>query len=228
VLTFSQWRVRWEPRYQWIGAAGGILAGAALVFGLSASRDEEVSRSALATVGQATQPVEGSAEPPVAAAPRSEGRGMLTRGPDVTAEDADTRIDTIFALSADGSESAAAALAAAALGDPDPSVREDAVLALGEIGGRIGRQTLTQALADPDINVQKAAVEAFADLGGGESARALTLALQDDDPELRAEAVDALADVGGDAAIELLRYAAKDEIPAVREAAEEYLAEMTR
>lgn len=143
-------------------------------------------------------------------------------------DDVAARLDRVLELLVDGEEGAAPALAALALGDSSFLVREEAVAALGEVGGVVGIQALTQALNDANADVQEAAVRAFVDIGSGDAVRALTLVLSDPDPSLRGAAVDALADIGSAAAVGALRQAARDDNDAVREAARNYLAERER
>ncbi|HEU4530592.1 MAG TPA: HEAT repeat domain-containing protein [Steroidobacteraceae bacterium] len=138
------------------------------------------------------------------------------------------RLDSVLELLVDGDEGAAATLAAMAVGDSSSLVREEAVAALGDVGGSIASQALIQALSDPDARVKEAAVRALAHLASDDAVRALSIALSDPEPSLRGAAVDALADIGSHAAVEALRVAARDESSAVREAAGSYLAELTR
>jgi len=69
---------------------------------------------------------------------------------------------------------------AAALGDWEASVREEAVDVLGELSGETAIPLLEQALLDPDSDVQEAAIAALADIGGDQAAWALATALNDD------------------------------------------------
>lgn len=126
-----------------------------------------------------------------------------------------------------GSDEAEAALAAAALLDPESSVREEAVYGLGEIGGEAGVAILEQALMDPERSVREAAVEAFTAIGGEDSAGALAVALNDEDASLREQAVYALGEVGGETAISLVHQALADEQDSVRDAAAEVLDELS-
>lgn len=143
----------------------------------------------------------------------------------LTDHDANVRTDAASTLADVGSDQAAAALAIAALNDGDTSVRQEAVYALGVIGGEIGIRTLQQALIDPDNEVREAAIQAFANIGGDRSAMALAVVLNDSDASLRAEAVDALGEIGGETATHLLRQALADERSSIREDAAELLAE---
>lgn len=140
--------------------------------------------------------------------------------------DVGQRLDAVIELANRGGSDATAALVAAAQGDTDAAVREEAVSALGEIDSEISRDALAHALTDADVSVRRAAVEALADLGGQASALSLKRALHDREVSVRAEAVDALGGIGGSESIALLRQAARDEAGVVREAAGEYLAEL--
>lgn len=142
-------------------------------------------------------------------------------------EDGKTRLAAVTALTIVGGDQAAAALTTVALSDADSAVRQEAVYALGEIGGEGGFEVLKHALFDPDLSVREAAVDAFADIGGEKSALALAVVLKDADASLRAEVVDALGEIGGHAATRLLRQAAMDEQRVVREAAADLLAELS-
>lgn len=55
-----------------------------------------------------------------------------------------------------------------ALSDEDPSLRTDAVYALGEIGGEAAIRALQQALADERSIVREAAAETLAELSSEE------------------------------------------------------------
>jgi len=55
---------------------------------------------------------------------------------------------------------------AVALGDPDAGVREEAVYALGKIGGPTAISLLRFALADQEAAVREAAVQILAELTG--------------------------------------------------------------
>lgn len=120
----------------------------------------------------------------------------------------------------------ATVLLAAALGDWDASVREEAVDVLGDLSGEAAIPLLEQALVDPDSDVQEAAIAALADIGGEQAARALATALNDDNTALRENTVDALGDIGGKTATRLLQRALADQERLVRDAAAEHLAEL--
>jgi HEAT repeat protein len=145
----------------------------------------------------------------------------------LVAEDVKVRLAAVTSLTIVGGDQAAAALTTVALTDADPAIRQEAVYALGEMGGEQGFEVLKHALFDPDVSVREAAVDAFADIGGEKSALALTVVLKDADASLRAEVVHALGEIGGQAATRLLRQAAMDEQRVVREAAADLLAELS-
>ena len=152
-------------------------------------------------------------------------QGALERA--LTSEDPNVRVAGVLDLTDAGGDRAAAALAAAALSDPDARVREEAVRGLGELGRPASIEALEQALLDPEQDVREAVIEALTDIGGAASAWALVLALGDQAASLREDAVYALGEIGGDFAVDILRQALADEEAAVREAAEETLAELT-
>ena len=114
----------------------------------------------------------------------------------------------------------------AALRSEDSWEREEAVEALGEIGGPESAQILGVALKDEDEDVRQAAIAALAHIGGDQSAQVLAIALEDEDEWFREEAVEALGEIGGDRAIRLLEQALSDEYEGVRDTAEELLEEL--
>ncbi len=212
---------RWSP---WLGAAAGVLVGAALVLGFPDVRGVDSTMRLAGTSSPAAIQVYRVGAHASSAPPELSGNRVTVDPTD----DIAARLERVLELLVNGDESAATALAALALGDSSSSVREEAVAALGDVGGVIGIQTLTQALNDTNADVQEAAVRAFVDIGSDDAVRALTLALSDPDPALRGAAVDALADIGSAAAVGALRQAARDESDSVREAAVNYLAERAR
>ncbi len=114
----------------------------------------------------------------------------------------------------------------AALRSEDSWEREEAVEALGELGGPESAQFLGVALKDEDEDVRQAAIAALAQIGGDQAARVLAVALEDEDEWVREEAVEALGEIGGDSAIRLLEEALSDEYEGVRDTAEELLEEL--
>ena len=71
---------------------------------------------------------------------------------------------------------------------PDPEVRPAALVALGEVGGPLGKKTLENALDDGNENVRAAAVRGLARLGP-EAAELLLRAVRDPARIVRAESV---------------------------------------
>jgi len=114
----------------------------------------------------------------------------------------------------------------AALRSEDSWEREEAVEALGEIGGPESAQFLGVALTDEDEDVRQAAIAALAHIGGDRAAQVLAVALEDEDEWFREEAVEALGEIGGNSAIRLLEQALSDEYEGVRDTAEELLEEL--
>ncbi len=123
-------------------------------------------------------------------------------------------------------ESTDLTLLIAALRSEDSWEREEAVEALGEIGGPESAQFLGVALRDEDEDVRQAAIAALAHIGGDRAAQVLAVALDDEDEWFREEAVEALGEIGGDSAIRLLEQALSDEYEGVRDTAEELLEEL--
>ncbi len=149
------------------------------------------------------------------------GAPLTTRAAD--GREAAAALPVIDDLLVERSDQAGATLARMAAADPDARVREEAVTALGDVGGSEARSALELALIDPDRDVRKAAIEGLTALGGDESARALAIVQSDGDPRLRQDAVHALGEIGGATSTQLLRQALLDEDPAVRQAAAELL-----
>ncbi len=114
----------------------------------------------------------------------------------------------------------------AALRSEDSWEREEAVEALGEIGGPESAQFLGGALRDEDEDVRQAAIAALAQIGGDRAAQVLGVALEDEDEWFREEALEALGEIGGNSAIRLLEQALSDEYEGVRDTAEELLEEL--
>jgi HEAT repeats len=114
----------------------------------------------------------------------------------------------------------------AALRSEDSWEREEAVEALGEIGGPESAQFLGVALTDEDEDVRQASIAALAHIGGDRAAQVLAVALEDEDEWFREEAVEALGEIGGNSAIRLLEQALSDEYDGVRDTAEELLEEL--
>ena len=104
----------------------------------------------------------------------------------------------------------------AALDDPDPSVREDAIEDLGDRGDPEGISGLQRALYSEHPWLKLSAIEALADIGTDDAALALGPHLSDDDKEMREAVVDALADIGTEVARGYLHQALSDSDPNVR------------
>ncbi len=145
----------------------------------------------------------------------------------LTDGDPNVRSDAVAELASLGDTQALAAVAAAAIGDPNAAVREEAVYALADIGDPSGLAVIEHAFGDIDVAVRRAAVSSFADLADAESVTALAIVLNDQDPSMRAEAVEALGEIGGATAIRMLRQATADSEDFIRQAAAEYLAELS-
>ena len=144
-------------------------------------------------------------------------------------DSADTAANRLHAVTllATGDDSAALPTLLAAITDPDPAIREEAIFGIGALGGTGNINQLQTALLDPQPRVREAAIEALTDIGADRAATAAALSglLHDRDPVIRAEAVDALADIGGEAARRYLRRATQDPDALIRETAASYLAE---
>lgn len=136
-------------------------------------------------------------------------------------EDANDRLDAVSALGQSDDDQAANLLASTASFDTHPSVRAEALYALGAINVDAQNQALRRALTDADRNVRKAAISALEEIGTESSVPNLAIALKDADASVRAAAADALGEIDGDAARRLLQQALSDESSVVREAAAE-------
>ena len=129
-----------------------------------------------------------------------------------------------------GPEAASAAPQLAhALRDPEPAVRNDAVLALGQLG-KAAVPHLTLALQEQDPHVRQAAA-LFLGRIGPEAAPAvpgLALALQDKEASVRVAAVIALSHIGprAGAAVPALIQSLEDPDPSVRSYASTSLSEI--
>lgn len=111
----------------------------------------------------------------------------------------------------------------ALLDDPQPSVREDAVESLAELGTSAAITGLRYALSDQSDTVRRLAIEGLASIGSDEAVAAIVLVVDDPDVDLRELAVDELADIGSEAAMVVLQAFLADEDPRVRELAMESL-----
>lgn len=140
------------------------------------------------------------------------------------------RLEAVSELASLKSKSVVEALAATAVHDRDPSVREEAVLALGgmESDDETVTMTLERALLDPIPLVRNAAIEAAVENGGSGAVRALAFALLDEEAALRRRAVYALGDIGGILAIGFLQPALSDKDGSVQQAAAEVLSDLEK
>ena len=102
--------------------------------------------------------------------------------------------------------------------DRNPSVREEAVRALGA-RGESALPDLLRALFDEDRRVRGAAVEALTDVGGDHAAEVLAAAVHDTDDHLREDVVYAARRIGGQRAKTVVELLLADPAEAVREAA---------
>lgn len=102
-------------------------------------------------------------------------------------------------------------------------LREEAVFALGDMGGADGEAAVMTALSDPDPRVREAAVRALARQGGDAGVRALEWALAQAEPSSRTAIVDAIGRIGGPASVAALQSAVRHPDPRVREAAADWL-----
>jgi hypothetical protein len=157
-------------------------------------------------------------------APREELRSLDELSAALTDHDSNSRLDAVSELSGHfDHEQAVMMLVNVAARDEQPSVRAEALHALGSGRADIHRPVFTRALTDRDAGVRKAAVSALENIGTENSLQALAIALKDRDASVRASAVDAIGEIGSDNARPLLESALADESAVVREAATEQL-----
>jgi len=147
-------------------------------------------------------------------------KGAKGSGPQAAAANERERQDFL------AEESTDLTLLIAALRSEDSWEREEAVEALGEMGGPQSAQFLGVALKDEDEYVRQAAVAALAQIGGDQAAQVLAVALEDENEWFREEAVEALGEIGGNSAIRLLEQTLSDEYEGVRDSAEAWLQEL--
>lgn len=104
-------------------------------------------------------------------------------------------------------------------------LREEAVFALGDIGGVDAEAAVATALSDPDPRVHEAAVRALTRQGGDNAVHALQWALAQADGPHRPMIVDAIGRIGSPAAVTALQLAMRHEDARVRQAAAEWIDE---
>ncbi|HKY62770.1 MAG TPA: HEAT repeat domain-containing protein, partial [bacterium] len=97
-----------------------------------------------------------------------------------------------------------------ALSEAAPSVRRNAVTALGNLGDPEARPAVEQALGDSDAKVRASAAEALGHLGEPTARLALERALEDPLPNVRAAAATSLGMLGDPAARAALEKAVND------------------
>lgn len=90
------------------------------------------------------------------------------------------------------------------LTDPDDTVREEAVRALGELGDEAAGSALIETLGDDDVDVRLASAEALGKLKCTAAVRALVRKLDDGDPDVCAMAALALGAIGDPFAVQPL------------------------
>jgi HEAT repeats len=221
-----------DPRAGNVGEPAAIACAlllAALVVGCGRSpRDEQPRTSQASGTDGSRQQAESADETVPIGSPAMPGDQAAASSAERPAIAAETEAppaesSAIDAVLEQGGGEAAASLAQVATSDPDASVREEAVSALGDMRGIEARRAFELALIDPDREVRRAAIAGLAALGGDESARALAIVQSDSDARLRQDAVHALGEIGGATSTQLLRQALLDEDPAVRQAAAELL-----
>ncbi len=140
--------------------------------------------------------------------------------------DANTRLDAVSALGVLEDLRAEDLLGDVASHDANPSVRAEALHALGDRGAGVLNPALASALNDPDAGIRRAAIHALEIDRSQMSLPFLAQTLQDADASVRATAADAIAEIGGAEARRLLESVRADENAGVREVAAEHLTNM--
>jgi HEAT repeat protein len=179
-----------------LGAIGGVRA-AAIAAAVVDSGDPDMTRAAIAALGQMDQPE--ALEPLI----------RSSRSPD-----ASIRSSAVLALGARGGEEVVEHLRRAVM-DPESAVFESAIASLGMSASEDAIASLIDLVADPLR--RNAAIKALAQSGDNveEIGRGLSHPL----PEVRAGLVEALARMKSERASELMKTALRDEIGSVRLAA---------
>lgn len=80
----------------------------------------------------------------------------------------------------------------ASLKDPDPSVREEAIEAIGDLGDPALLDAIKDMATDPDASVREELAEALENMPGDKAGAVLTALLSDSNSEVIEEALDAL------------------------------------
>jgi HEAT repeat protein len=116
----------------------------------------------------------------------------------------------------------------AAMGDPEPDVRERAIDALGDLRDEEAVGPLSRALnEDEDEDVRESAADALGEIPSAESVAALKRSLEDESPDVRESAAYGLGRIGGPTVIEALHRALSDEDPDVRDVAADSLRKLS-
>lgn len=103
-----------------------------------------------------------------------------------------------------------------AMKDPDPQVREQALIALSQVGGSAAVEALKQAITSNDWRVRKQAAWGMGLHGGPGAVDLLIAALKDQHPDVREQAAWALGLKGDRSAVEPLIAALNDQDQRVR------------
>jgi hypothetical protein len=103
-----------------------------------------------------------------------------------------------------------------AMKDPDPQVREQALITLSQVGGSATVEVLKQAITNNDWRVRKQAAWGMGLHGGPGAVELLIAALRDQHPDVREQAAWALGMKGDRSAVEPLIAALKDQDQRVR------------
>ncbi|MGY1810496.1 HEAT repeat domain-containing protein [Blastococcus sp. SYSU D00669] len=210
----------------------GVLRIVELVQGLTSTSAARRQRAALAPREGVSVPAEllagavlAESDPNVSGAlrwalARAGGDGMATLADGARAEDVDVRRRAVRAIAGMPEAPGATEVLADALGDPDPTVRGHAALALGRLGVTAAVPALVGMVVEGRHDVDAAEVLGALSRDPGSAARIGTalvdeLAAPTADPATRIRLTQALVELPGPAALEALRHLADDADPAV-------------
>jgi HEAT repeat protein len=108
----------------------------------------------------------------------------------------------------------------------DPSLRVDAVRAMGRTANPVWLATLAREAASADPDLRREAARACGEIGDQRATAVVADMVEDPVADVRLAAIAALGQIGGDEARDALVYAFEDKRESVREAAQAALAQL--